>query len=108
MVDCTGKSTGGQSAEAAAAAAASAEGQDASLVRAPVKHVLSQELQLYFDRVAHLLRVRPGTCHCKYWQPVCCQDVLIQMHKTLGVVVILAEGVEVLIHTCMDMTFIAQ
>ena len=49
-----------QSAEQAAAAAASAEGQEGSLVRAPVKHVLSQELQLYFDRVAQLLRAKPG------------------------------------------------
>ena len=49
-----------QSAEQAAAAAASAEGQESSLVRAPVKHVLSQELQLYFDRVAQLLRAKPG------------------------------------------------
>ena len=57
-----GKSSAGQSAEQAAAAAASAEGQEASLVRAPVKHVLSQELQLYFDRVALLLRARPGLC----------------------------------------------
>ena len=59
---CAGKSLAGQSAEQAAAAAASAEGQEASLVRAPVKHVLSQELQLYFDRVALLLRARPGLC----------------------------------------------
>ena len=57
-----GKSTSGQSAEQAAAAAASAEGQEASLVRAPVKHVLSQELQLYFDRVALLLRAQSGLC----------------------------------------------
>ena len=57
-----GKSSAGQSAEQAAAAAASAEGQEASLVRAPVKHVLSQELQLYFDRVALLLRAQPGLC----------------------------------------------
>lgn len=49
-----------QSAEQAAAAAASAEGQESSLVRAPVKHVLSQELQLYFERVAQLLRAKPG------------------------------------------------
>ncbi|KAL3148177.1 hypothetical protein ABBQ38_014457 [Trebouxia sp. C0009 RCD-2024] len=55
-----GKAAAGQSTEQAAAAAASAEGQEASLVRAPVKHVLSQELQLYFDRVALLLRARPG------------------------------------------------
>lgn len=56
-----GKAGPGQSAEQAAAAAASAEGQEASLVRAPVKHVLSQELQLYFDRVAQILRAKPGT-----------------------------------------------
>ncbi len=49
-----------QSAEQAAGAAASAEGQESSLVRAPVKHVLSQELQLYFDRVSQLLRAKPG------------------------------------------------
>ena len=44
----------------AAAAAAVGEGQEASLVRAPVKHVLSKELQLYFDRVARILRAKPG------------------------------------------------
>lgn len=46
-------------AEAAATAAAS-ENQEPSLVRAPVKHVLSKELQLYFDRVARILRAKPG------------------------------------------------
>lgn len=46
-------------AEAAASAAAN-EGQEPSLVRAPVKHVLSKELQLYFDRVARILRGKPG------------------------------------------------
>ncbi len=59
-MDSAGKAGPVQSAEQAAAAAASADGQEASLVRAPVKHVLSQELQLYFDRVAHLLRAKPG------------------------------------------------
>ena len=44
----------------AAAAAAAGEGQETSLVRAPVKHVLSKELQLYFDRVARILRAKPG------------------------------------------------
>ena len=84
---------GGQSAEAAAAAAASAEGQDASLVRAPVKHVLSQELQLYFDRVAHLLKARPGACHIKHWhqQPLCCKFLPIQIHNPLGAVLILGK-----------------
>ena len=53
-------------AEAAATAAAS-EDQEPSLVRAPVKHVLSKELQLYFDRVARILRAKPGEL-----QPLCC------------------------------------
>lgn len=48
----------------AAAAAAAGEGQEASLVRAPVKHVLSKELQLYFDRVARILRAKPGQQFC--------------------------------------------
>ncbi|DBA87405.1 hypothetical protein WJX77_003935 [Trebouxia sp. C0004] len=63
IADASPSGRGGpmQSAEQAAAAAASAEGQEGSLVRAPVKHVLSQELQLYFDRVAQLLRAKPGT-----------------------------------------------
>ena len=55
-----GQAAAGPTAEQAVAAAASAEGQEACLVRAPVKHVLSQELQLYFDTVAHLLRAKSG------------------------------------------------
>lgn len=43
------------SSEAAAAVAASNDQKEA-LVKQPVKHVLSQELQLYFDRVARMLR----------------------------------------------------
>lgn len=57
--DASSKPTSAPSAEAAAAAAAG-EGQEASLVQVPVKHVLSQELQLYFDKVARVLRAKPG------------------------------------------------
>ena len=43
-------------AEAAAAAAASPDAPGAPPVAPPVKHVLSRELQLYFERVAAVLR----------------------------------------------------
>lgn len=61
-------------AEAAASAAAN-EGQEPSLVRAPVKHVLSKELQLYFDRVARILRGKPGQPHYVH---ACVVHVLLQ------------------------------
>lgn len=35
---------------------AASNDQKEALVKQPVKHVLSQELQLYFDRVARMLR----------------------------------------------------
>ena len=44
------------SAEAAAAAAAAPDAPAAPPVAPPVKHVLSRELQLYFERVAAVLR----------------------------------------------------
>ncbi len=51
------------SVEAAASHAASTEASadhpTAASVRAPVKHQISQELQIYFDRVAALLRAGP-------------------------------------------------
>ena len=44
------------SAEAAAAAAAAPDAPAVPPVAPPVKHVLSRELQLYFERVAAVLR----------------------------------------------------
>ena len=48
------------SAEAAAAAAAAPDAPAAPPVAPPVKHVLSRELQLYFERVAAVLRGGSG------------------------------------------------
>lgn len=43
-----------------ASAAGAASGEEVSLVRAPLRHVASQELQLYYERVAGLLSAPGG------------------------------------------------